>query len=230
MVQTFNDFFSRKLKPDARPAASPDDYSIIVSAADCRLTVFPTWDSARKLWVKGRHFTLPTLLRDPALVKAIGPNPSLAIFRLAPQDYHRFHAPVAGVLEHVVHLPGEYYTVNPQAVNERLDVLTGNTRSVLRLRADVASARDGRHEKATMAVVAVGALLVGSIGWDKEVGQGVDKGAGLGYFRYGGSTVICVFPQGTLWDSDLLENSSHKLETLVRAGERIGQIGHSPAS
>lgn len=175
--------------------------------------------------VKGRHFTLPRLLRDAALVKALGPNPALAIFRLAPQDYHRFHAPVKGTVAHIAHIPGEYYTVNPQAVNESFDVLTANTRSVATLRADLASAPGAESCVTPVAVIAVGALLVGSIGWDMGEGGKVGKGSGLGYFQYGGSTVICVFPKGTMWDADLVKTSADGLETLVKAGEHIGQVG-----
>lgn len=108
-------------------------------------------------------------------------------------------------------------------MNEKLDVLTGNTRSVLELRGEspVAGEKNGA---VPMAVVAIGALLVGSIGWDKSPGERIEKGDGLGYFQYGGSTVVCVFPAGVEWDADLLKSSENGLETLVRAGERIGKF------
>lgn len=169
--------------------------------------------------VKGRQFTRKNLLKSPALAKALGPNPALAIFRLAPQDYHRFHAPVTGRLESLKHIPGDYYTVNPQAVNERFDVFTANARSVLALKTDI-----GERKDLTVAIVAVGALLVGSIGWDKKVEETINKGEGLGYFQYGGSTIICMFPTGVTWDEDLLKHSSDGIEVLVKAGERIGQF------
>ncbi|TDL27023.1 hypothetical protein BD410DRAFT_879310 [Rickenella mellea] len=222
---TFNEFFSRKLKPDARKAASPEDFSIVVSAADCRLTVWPTWDASRKFWVKGRHFTVSTLLHDPSLVTAIGPDPSLAIFRLAPQDYHRFHIPVTGTVTQITHIPGEYYTVNPQAINERFDVLTANTRTVARIDAQLAVGTGAETYTVPVAVVAVGALLVGSIKWDCQEGDKLAKGNGFGYFQYGGSTIILVMPKGVVWDPDLVKNSAGGLETLVKAGERIGQVG-----
>lgn len=177
--------------------------------------------------MKGRHFTLRKLVRDPVLASALGPSPALAIFRLAPQDYHRFHAPTTGKLVHVKRIPGEYYTVNPQAVNERLDVFTANTREVLSLEARVGGpgdTSDDDQRTVIAAVVAIGALLVGSIGWDKKPGEWVEKGEGLGYFKYGGSTVVCVFPKGVSWDEDLLKNSEDGLETLVRTGEKIGHF------
>ncbi|KAG9057732.1 hypothetical protein FS842_004388 [Serendipita sp. 407] len=128
--KTFNEFFSRKLKPGARKPAAPNDSSIIVSAADCRLNVFPNFTAARQFWVKGKKFTLPELLGSEALARRFGNSPSLAIFRLAPQDYHRFHSPVTATIESITTLPGDYYTVNPQAVNQPLDVFTANRRDV----------------------------------------------------------------------------------------------------
>lgn len=92
--------------------------------------------------MKGRHFTVSSLLKDRKLARSLGKSPSLAIFRLAPQDYHRFHSPVSGVLQGIKHIDGEYYTVNPQAVNERLDVLSGNVREIASYEATVSSAND----------------------------------------------------------------------------------------
>ncbi|GAA5997263.1 hypothetical protein JCM11641_007221, partial [Rhodosporidiobolus odoratus] len=130
---TLNHFFYRKLRPDARPIASPDDATVISSAADCRLTVFDSVDSAKKLWVKGHHFTLETLLRDASLASDLK-NGSVAIFRLAPADYHRFHTPIACVVGETKHIPGVYYTVNSMIVRDkRFDVFTENKRDVTTL-------------------------------------------------------------------------------------------------
>lgn len=63
--KTFNSFFYRKLKPDARPA-DPDPNSV-VSAADCRLTVWEGVDTAKKFWIKGKQFTIPNLLQDETM-------------------------------------------------------------------------------------------------------------------------------------------------------------------
>ena len=170
--------------------------------------------------MKGRHFTIPLLLQDPDLVTSLGAEPSLAIWRLAPQDYHRFHSPVSGTVRKITHIPGEYYTVNPQAVNEDLDVFTANTRSVA-----VLDAKLSKDVETTVpiAFVAVGALLVGSICWEKTADQDILRAENLGYFAYGGSTVIGVFPQSSniKWDEDLVKASEGGIEVLVRAGEKI---------
>jgi phosphatidylserine decarboxylase len=175
--KTFNEFFSRKLRPDARPVDNADDPLAICSAADCRLTVYQTVDLAKEFWIKGREFTIPNLLGvTPSSVKvSVFDGASLAIFRLAPADYHRFHCPIDCTVGEIVHIPGQYYTVNPQAVNEPgFDVFTANTRSVLYL----THAATGLP----VAFVAIGALLVGSIGWTNggEPGKTVKKGEELG--------------------------------------------------
>jgi hypothetical protein len=75
--------------------------------------VFETVSEATKLWIKGREFSVARLLgdvyRDEA-EKYVGG--ALAIFRLAPQDYHRFHVPVDGRIGEMRDVKGEYYTVN----------------------------------------------------------------------------------------------------------------------
>jgi len=87
--KTFNEFFYRKLKPGARPADSPEDPTVAVSPADSRMTAFDSVSEATRLWIKGIEFSLKKLLGDPASAKEFHGGP-LAVFRLAPQDYHRF--------------------------------------------------------------------------------------------------------------------------------------------
>ncbi|KAI6149305.1 phosphatidylserine decarboxylase-domain-containing protein [Pisolithus tinctorius] len=225
---TFNEFFSRKLKPGARPVENVDKPRGFCSAADCRLVVYQTISLAEKFWIKGDEFSIPSLLglnpTDP-ICEALSGG-SLAIFRLAPADYHRFHSPVDGrVLTEHRDISGEYYTVNPQAVNEpNLDVFTRNKRSVLLLEHEVS--------KKPIAIVAVGALLVGSIVWTYS--NEIKRGDEVGYFAYGGSTVIAVFPPGLIeFDEDLVLNSTGKsvaangqgsIETLVRVGYSLGKM------
>ncbi|TFK39971.1 phosphatidylserine decarboxylase-domain-containing protein [Crucibulum laeve] len=219
--KSFNDFFTRKLKPGARPVEKEDDYLNICSAADCRLTVYPTVDLAKQFWVKGRHFDIPNLLNlSPSSPQAqTYKDASLAIFRLAPADYHRFHSPIDGVIGETETIPGQCYTVNPQAVNEPgFDVFTANGRSILYL----------KHAPTGLPVafVAIGALLVGSVIWTggQKKGESIKRGEELGYFAYGGSTVVVVFPKGVIeFDSDLWTHSQKPIETLVKVGYSIGK-------
>nr|CAG8469148.1 7889_t:CDS:10 [Entrophospora candida] len=151
--KTFNEFFYRRLKPNSRLIDS-----------------------------MGKRFTIENLLNDGELAKSFEGG-SIAIFRLAPQDYHRFHSPIAGKIIEIKPINGKYYTVNPMAVNEELDVLTENVRSLLLL-----ESTSSITPKTKLAFIPVGALLVGSIRYTINKGDIISKGDELGYFAYGGST------------------------------------------
>jgi len=231
--QSMNDFFIRELRRGARPIDSPNDASVFVSCADCRLIAFPSWQQAARVWVKGRAFSIPELLgsEEDALPFVRGAGCSLALFRLAPQDYHRFHFPCGpGRVVHQRILTGSYYTVNPVAINHpRVDVLTENARVVNILE----TSSFGR-----IALVAVGATLVGSVEMlkDDQKDSVFEKGDCFGYFQYGGSTCVVLAEAGRLdFDKDILETSLQGIETYVRVGERIGcrkgpPLGYPPAS
>ncbi|ODN96548.1 phosphatidylserine decarboxylase [Cryptococcus wingfieldii CBS 7118] len=218
---TFNSFFSRRLVPTARPITAPHDPTIVISPADCRVTVYETVDLAKQFWIKGKQFDIPSLLLGDEAEQANG-KASLIISRLAPADYHRFHSPVEGTIVGIKDIEGELYTVNPQAINEDLNVFTLNKRSVLIINANLGPGR----ETVPVAFVAIGAMLVGSIGWSKTPGQKVAKGEELGWFQYGGSTTICVLPSraGLQFDADLKENSLKQMETLVQVGMEVGKV------
>ncbi|KAM7258939.1 hypothetical protein ACFE04_014680 [Oxalis oulophora] len=212
--KTFNDFFIRELKPDARPIAFMDRDDIAVCAADCRLMAFTSVEESQRFWIKGRKFSVQGLLGKDVCSNAFIDG-TLVIFRLAPQDYHRYHFPVSGTIENFVDIPGCLYTVNPIAVNSKYcNVFTENKRVV----SIISTAEFGK-----VAFVAIGATMVGSITFTKKEGDVVKKGDEFGYFSFGGSTVICVFEKGAIQiDEDLVKNSARSLETLVRVGETLG--------
>ena len=178
---TFNEFFAREIKESARPIDEPDNDFVSSSPADCRLTAYPTIDLATKYWIKGHGFTLEKLFDDIDLAQLFDGG-SIVIARLAPQDYHRWHAPVSGTVENIKDIPGAYYTVNPQAINEdgTLDVFCENKRSVMTIKRAVSGS--------PIAIVAVGAMLVGSIKYVGGVDQpatDIRRGQCLGAFYYG---------------------------------------------
>lgn len=233
--KNFNEFFYRELKPDARPCSAPNNPKIIVSPADCRSVVFNTLDEAQKIWVKGRDFTITTLLGDayPQDAKRYN-NGGFGIFRLAPQDYHRFHIPVDGIMGEPKLIEGEYYTVNPMAIRSALDVYGENIRVIV----PIDSVAHGR-----VMVVCVGAMMVGSTVITRKAGEKVQRAEELGYFKFGGSTILLLFERGVMeFDDDLIDNSNGALETLVSYGKlmvyisnlimrqlRVGMsIGHHP--
>jgi len=208
-------YYQIKLKPDARSIANRDDLDTVVSSADCRLILFDNIDDATRVWIKGHHFSLRHLFHDEKMAEAFDGG-SIAVFRLAPVDYHRFHSPIHGKIgAQMKKITGTYYTVNPIAIKENLDVLTRNQRTVITIESNT-------FEK--VAFVAIGALLVGSVNFTVEPNQRVNKGDELGYFAYGGSTIVVVFKAGMVkWDDDLRHNSDNSMETLVRMGEHIGE-------
>ena len=206
--KNFNEFFYRELKPGARPCSAPHNSKIIVSPADCRSVVFNHLDAATKIWVKGREFSIQRLLGTayPQDVKRYV-NGSLGIFRLAPQDYHRFHLPVDGIMDKPKLIEGEYYTVNPMAIRSALDVYGENIRVVV----PIDSVSHGR-----VTVICVGAMMVGSTVITRKAGEKVSRAEELGYFKFGGSTILLLFEPGVMkFDDDLIDNSSGALETLV---------------
>ncbi|KAK1754667.1 hypothetical protein QBC47DRAFT_223476 [Echria macrotheca] len=216
--KNFNEFFYRALKPGARPCSAPENPRIAVSPADCRSVVFNRLDVATNVWIKGREFSIKRLLGDafPEDVSRYE-NGALGIFRLAPQDYHRFHVPVDGVIHGIKTIAGEYYTVNPMAIRSALDVYGENVRVLV----PIDSPQFGR-----VMVVCVGAMMVGSTVITRQVGEEVKRAEELGYFKFGGSTIVLLFEPGKMvFDDDLVDNSNGALETLIRVGM---SIGHAP--
>jgi phosphatidylserine decarboxylase len=195
---TFNDFFTRALKPGARPVDGGPDR--IVAPADGVLTEFGTIDGDRLLQAKGIDYTLADLLgEDGAAVAALRGGSFFTIY-LAPYDYHRVHAPLAAALERTRYIPGERFSVSraTAAVIKRL--FCRNERAVCWFA--------GEH--GTAAVVLVGALNVSSIStlsqgeiasgaprhWAQDPPQPIAQGAEIGRFNMGSTVVVLV--AGTL--------------------------------
>jgi phosphatidylserine decarboxylase len=220
---TFNDFFARELKPEARPIAAAADDAVVVSPADCRAVAYASVAAAAQVWIKGATFTVETLL-GPAFadVAPLFVGGAVLLSRLAPQDYHRWHMPVTGRLGRRAAVDGALYTVSPMAVRQAApDVFCANKREVVLVHT--------RHFGA-VAMVCVGATVVGSINIVLPDGAFAAKGACHGFFAFGGSTVLTIFQPGAVaFDADLLVNSQTPLETFVRVGERVG-VAAKPAA
>lgn len=201
---SFNEFFYRELKPNSRPFVK--NPNVAVSPADCRCLAFKEFQDSN-IWIKGKNFTLEKL------TLSTDSYASMFIFRLAPQDYHRFHSPVDGKIVSIREIEGTYYTVNPMGIHSTIDVFTENKRTITLIQCNFGM----------VCFVAIGAMMVGSIRHTKAVGSLVSKMDEIGYFAYGGSTIILLF-QNIEIDSDLLERTKTNTETLIRAGMSIGRI------
>ena len=202
---SFNEFFTRRLKPGARPVGEG-----FVSPADGRLLLYLNADADTPFPLKGATRSLRTVFDE----KAPAGRYDIAVVRLAPVDYHRFHFPCACETPDPVRVvPGKYHSVNPIALVRYPDVYADNERQILKCRASFGD----------FWLVDVGAFGVGTI-VQTYAGEKHAKGDEKGYFKFGGSTVIVVLPAGAVtFDDDLVRNSAAGLETRIRFGERIAR-------
>ncbi len=200
---SFNDFFPRRLKPGARPVGEG-----FVSPADGRIRLCLDADADRPFPLKGARRSLREVFGGDAPAGRY----DVAVVRLAPVDYHRFHFPCDCTTEGAPRvIPGLYHSVSPIALVRRPDVYADNERQIVKCRAPFGA----------FWMVDVGAFGVGTI-VQTYAGERHRKGDERGYFKFGGSTVVIVVPSGALaFDEDLVANSARGLETRIRCAERI---------
>jgi phosphatidylserine decarboxylase len=210
--ESFNAFFTRRLKEGARPVdASPE---AVISPCDARMLALPRVDAGTDLVVKGSRFRLETLLSDARLA-ARYEGGSLLIYRLCPADYHRFHFPESGLPGPVRILNGPLHSVNPIALGTGLRILESNLRHCTGI--------ETGNGTGAICMVEIGAMCVGSIVQTFEPGAAVERGAEKGMFRFGGSTVVVIYEAGRMRvDEDILHHSREGVETLVRMGTSVG--------
>ncbi len=207
---SFNDFFYRKLKPEARPIETD-----LVSPADAKLLAFERVTEVSEFFVKGQKFTLKDFLQDGELAKKYE-NSALLIFRLAPNDYHRFHFPYSGLVSKTKEIKGRYFSVSPYALHQNFTrVFVENKREYLTLQT---------KNKGEILLSPVGATMVGTIIETYTPNTNIKKGDEMGYFAFGGSTVVMLVDnQHFTIDADILENTKKGIEMAVKMGERIGK-------
>lgn len=218
---SFNDFFTRELKPGARPLADPQRF--ILSPADGAVSQVGTITEGRIFQAKGRHFTTRELLDHGDTVAERFEGGRFITIYLSPRDYHRVHMPAAGRLLSSAYIPGALFSVNA-ATAEGVDRLFArNERLACLFEVD-----DGHF-----ASVMVGAMIVAGIDtvWPHRfsgharapvhedfAGDDVrlEAGAEMGRF-YLGSTVVLLFEPGRVeWREDL------RAGDMVRMGEALG--------
>lgn len=201
--RTFNDFFTRAFKEDARPIdPAPDSF---VSPVDGTLSQFGEVEDGEIFQAKGHYFSLETLLGGRKDMAAPFKEGQFATVYLAPADYHRIHMPIAGTVREMVFVPGQLFSVNPVTAENVPGLFARNERLVVWFDTDWGP----------MVLVLVGAMIVASI---ETVWSGVVaprsksmtttsygaveppsfvKGAEMGRFRLG-STVVALLPKDTV--------------------------------
>lgn len=201
--RSFNEFFTRKVKPGARPIASPDDDAVLTSPADAAVQAPLALDPETLLEVKGKRLRLDDLLSRDPFAAEFRDGTAMVLF-LDVQDYHRFHAPAAGRIVREVKIggmcfgcdeyPGQFFTEHHRGF------FVFETRFGL------------------VGMVTVGIATVSSVRHLRAAGEAVSKGDELGYFAYGGSAILLLFPRGRATLDERAMNEH------VLMGEKIGSF------
>lgn len=208
---SFNDFFYRKLKKEARPIDMKSNS--LISLGDGKLLAYENIDLENLVQVKGFTYSLTELIQDKITASKYE-NGTCLILRLCPTDYHRFHFIDSGICSKVTKIKGAYYSVNPIALQKVQKIFCENKREWSILHSD--NFKDVLY-------IEVGATCVGSIIQSYKPNQRVEKGEEKGYFKFGGSTVVLFFQPNTIKiDSEIIEQTNLGYETYVLMGEKIG--------
>lgn len=224
---SFNEFFTRALRPDARPIAR--DPGTLVSPVDGTVSQLGRIDGSQLLQAKGRHYSLEALLAGPSEWTSRFMGGAFATLYLAPYNYHRIHMPLAGRLKAAWYVPGKLFSVNATTAAAVEGLFARNERVVCVF----------ENGPLVFAMVLVGALFVGSMTtvWHGDItprrprrpltlpvtglaqSPQIAQGDEMGRFNMG-STVILVLPPGTTtWNPEL------RATTTVRMGQPLARIG-----
>lgn len=219
---SFNAFFTRALRPDARPIDPAAD--AVCCPADGEVSQAGTIAEGRLIQAKGWDYTLLELLGGDARLAAEFEDGAYATIYLSPRDYHRVHMPRGGRLRRTVHVPGRLYSVNHLTTASLPRLFARNERVISVFDADAGP----------MAVILVGATMVGSmdtvwagvvtpphrraIVWDQVPPEPVvlARGAEMGRFNMGSSVILLFARDRVRWSDGLRPGLA------VRMGERIG--------
>ena len=217
---TFNDFFSRALKPGARPIAAAD----FVCPVDGAISECGAIDKDRIIQAKGHDYTTTALVGGDESLAAQFSDGDFATLYLSPKDYHRIHMPITGRLTRMIHVPGDLFSVNPATARALPGLFARNER--------VVCVFEGAHGPFVM--VLVGATIVGSMAtvWHGVVNSPrasavrewqyadqtieLKQGDEMGRFLLG-STVVMLFPS-----QYVLFTPRWKAGVFVRMGENMG--------
>lgn len=207
--RSYNDFFTRVVKPDKRPVDYTPEH--LISPCDSKLTVHKIGKNSI-FRIKGSRYRVSDLLQNDFLAERFGGGYCL-IFRLEVDDYHRYCYIDDGKKADNTFIAGELHTVNPIAL-ERYNIYKRNCREYTVLHTD---------NFGDVVQIEVGAMLVGRI-VNHHGESSFRRGDEKGKFEFGGSTIVMLFEKDSITvDTDILRNSSEGIETVVKYGEKIGK-------
>lgn len=205
--KSYNDFFTRKIKEEARPIIKND--IDLIAPADSKISYYKIDDNTHFM-IKNTLYSIEELLNNHLLANKYKDGICL-VCRLAVDDYHHYHFIDDGKVESSCYIPGKFHTVNPIA-NDYYPIYKQNSRAYALLKT---------KNFGDVVYMEVGALMVGKIvNLNKtEFKKGEEKG----YFEFGGSTVVLLFEKDkVIIDKDIINNSLNNDETKVLMGEKIG--------
>jgi phosphatidylserine decarboxylase len=221
--ERFDDFFTRPLAPGARPV--DESSGVVLSPVDGVISEIGIADGGRLIQCKGFDYTIRGLLADAAHARRFEGGAYCTLY-LAPRDYHRIHAPIAGKITGYRHIPGAFFPVNPLSVRNVAGLFSINERLVTYLDTDA-----GQVAVVKVAATGVGHITVaydkevtthrpgprGRTGWQQHYAspRPVRAAEELAMFHLG-STVILLFEAGKV----VLEGAPGD---VVRVGRRIGK-------
>jgi len=225
---SFNEFFTRALKPGARPLAQAD----LICPVDGAISQFGSIEHDQIFQAKGHRYSIAALVGGHAELAARFEHGSFATLYLSPRDYHRIHMPCDGTLTRMIHVPGDLFSVNPTTARGVPELFARNERVVCVF----------ETPRGPFVLVLVGATIVGSMAtvWHgvvnpprvKEVREWdyaaspveLKQGDEMGRFLLG-STVVMLFPQ-----SPLAFNPEWAPARSIRLGEAMANYsGISPS-
>jgi phosphatidylserine decarboxylase len=227
---SFNDFFTRALKPGARPIEG--DARVLASPVDGTLSQCGAIADGQLLQAKGHLYSLDALLAGAASAwSARFRDGSFATIYLAPYNYHRIHMPTTGTLADAWYVPGRLFSVNQATAAEVPNLFARNERIVLLF----------NGECGPFAVIFIGALNVGSMAtvWHGDVTprwsrratalplpapaqRTLQRGAELGRFNMGSTVILLFGPDAVVLSAQLAAGQT------MRLGQKLGDIGTIP--
>lgn len=209
--ENFNAFFTRALKPGARPL--PAEAGVVVSPSDGAISQLGRIEHGRIFQAKGHSYSLLELLGGDGLRAAPFMGGHFATIYLSPKDYHRVHMPLTGTLKEMVYVPGRIFSVNQLTAENVPELFARNERVVCIFDTAVGP----------MAVILVGAMIVASIetvwaglvtppkrelkrfAYDEAARAPITLGTGdeLGRFKLGSTAIVLFGPDAVNWSAEL---------------------------
>lgn len=204
----FHEFFTRKLRPVARPIDREPNH--VIAVADGKLFAYPITESG-EFQIKSSRYTLRELVQDEETAKLFEGGTCL-VYRLAMDDYHRYVYPDAGKKVKEQAIRGVLHTVRPLA-HQYTKVFAENTRQWQLLLTETFG---------PVLYMEVGAMLVGKM-HDHGLAS-FKRGEEKGYFEYGASSMVVCYQKGSIQlDADILRENEKQIEVQVQLGEKVGE-------